>query len=686
MGISTSNIRNIALIGHAGEGKTTLAEAILFACKATTRQGKVDDGNTVCDFDAEEIARKTSISLACANCEYKGYKFNLLDVPGFFDFEGEMVQALTVADGAVVVTGASGSMTVGTELALDYCLKHNIPTVIFVSGLDKDNTSYADTVASIREKYPTQIAPMFIPYRENDKFAGWVDVASGKLFDLNGAEKGGVPAQLSGEYDKMYGDLSELAAGNDEELMEKFFEEGLLSSEDIEKGVKLGVKTCSCIPVFGGSGYMNKGVTNLLDKVIALLPAPNEAAPAIMKKGDDLAEVKCDPQGKVILRVFKTIVDPFVGRLNMFKVVSGTLNSGMTLKDVNKENDEKISAIYYIKGKQQEPTTSVVAGDIGALAKLGDVTTGDTLTEDASLIFEPIVMPAPVYSMAVFAAKKGEEDKVFGGLSKLKDEDISFTVTKNAETNEMLLSGIGETQLSILCKKLKSKFGCEALLKEPRIAYRETVRKMAEAEGKHKKQSGGAGQFGDCWVRFEPGAEDGVYEFVDAVVGGAVPRQFIPAVDKGLREAIKEGVLAGYPMVNLKCTLFDGKYHPVDSKEIAFITAAKLAYQEGVQKASPCILEPIMHLEVTVPDSYMGDIMGDMNKRRGRILGTDQVDGKAIVSAEAPQSELAKYATDLRSMTQGRGRFKTEFARYEEVPPMAQDKIINEAKERAAKE
>ena len=286
--------------------------------------------------------------------------------------------------------------------------------------------------------------------------------------------------------------------------------------------------------------------------------------------------------------------------------------------------------------------------------------------------------------MAVSAVKKGEEDKVFGGLSKLKDEDISFTVTKNAETNEMLLSGIGETQLSILCKKLKNKFGSEAILKEPRIAYRETVRKMAEAEGKHKKQSGGAGQFGDCWVRFEPGAEDGVYEFVDAVVGGAVPRQFIPAVDKGLREAIKEGVLAGYPMVNLKCTLFDGKYHPVDSKEIAFITAAKLAYAEGVAKASPCILEPIMHLEVTVPDSYMGDVMGDMNKRRGRILGTDQVDGKSIVSAEAPQSELSKYATDLRSMTQGRGRFKAEFVRYEEVPPTAQDKIIKEAKERAA--
>ncbi len=686
MGISTSNIRNIALIGHAGEGKTTLAEAILYNCKAIDRQGRVDDGNTCCDFDPEEIARKTSISLACAYGEYKGYKFNLLDVPGFFDFEGEMIQALTVADGAIVVTGASGSMTVGTELALDYCIKNNIPTMIFVSGLDKDNTNFDGTVEAIRAKYPNLVAPMFIPYKEADKFAGWVDVAVGKLFDLAGNDKGAVPSALQGEYDKTFGELAEVAAGNDEELMEKFFEEGTLSAEDVLKGVKLGVKTCSCIPVLGGAGASNKGVFNLMDKVIALLPSPEEAAEQVMQKGDDLVSVKCDKAGKVILHVFKTIVDPFVGRLNMFKVISGTLNSGVVLKDVNKENDEKISSIYYIKGKKQEATTSIVAGDIGALAKLGDVTTGDTLSEDPSIKFPPIVTPDPVYSMAVFAAKKGEEDKVFGGLSKLKDEDISFTVTKNAETNEMLLSGVGETQLSILCKKLKSKFGCEAILKEPRIAYRETIRKMAEAEGKHKKQSGGAGQFGDCWVRFEPGAEDGVYEFVDAVVGGAVPRQFIPAVDKGLREAIKEGVLAGYPMVNLKCTLFDGKYHPVDSKEIAFVTAAKLAYADGIAKASPVILEPIMHLEITVPDSFMGDIMGDMNKRRGRILGTDQVEGKAIVSAEAPQSELSKYATDLRSMTQGRGRFKSEFVRYEEVPPMAQDKIIKEAKERAAKE
>ena len=352
----------------------------------------------------------------------------------------------------------------------------------------------------------------------------------------------------------------------------------------------------------------------------------------------------------------------------------------MTLKNVGKGIDEKISSLYFVKGKKQDTTTTVTAGDIGAVAKLADTATGDTLAESDALVFAPFAVPAPVYSMAVFAAKKGEEDKVFGGLNKLKDEDISFTVSKNAETNEMLLSGLGDTQLAIICKKLKSKFGCEAVLKEPKIAYRETVRKRAEAEGKHKKQSGGAGQFGDCWVRFEPGAEDGVYQFVDEVVGGAVPKQFIPAVDKGLRDAIKEGVLAGYPMVNLKCTLFDGKYHPVDSKEIAFVTAAKLAYAEGVAKASPCILEPIMHLEIVVPDSYMGDIMGDMNKRRGRILGTDQRDGKSIVEAEAPQAELTKYAIDLRSMTQGRGRFTSEFARYEEVPPQAQEKIIADAK------
>lgn len=666
MGNSAERIRNIALIGHGGEGKTSLAEAMLFNMKAIDRQGKITDGNTCMDFDPEEIAKKISISLAVANGTYKGVKINILDVPGFFDFEGEMVQALAVADVAVVVTGAGGSLTVGTEKALDYCEENKIPAVIFVNGMDKENVNYAATVAAIKEKYGSKVVPVWTPVLNGEKFVGYANVADNKAYDFDGKEVS-VPAEVG----DMRAALSEEAASQDEELMMKFLDGEELTTEEIENGIKAGVKSLGMIPVYGGSAYTNKGITNFMDKIISELPSPADC-------------FECKSDAPVVLRVFKTIVDPFVGRLNMFKVLAGTLKTGVTLTNVTKEAPEKISAIYFLKGKKQEATDTVECGDLGALAKLNNVTTGDTLREDGGEALPEIKMPLPVYSMAIYASKKGEEDKIFSGLNRLMDEDISFTVTKNVETGEMLLNGIGETQLNILCKKLKNKFGCEAILKEPRIAYRETIKKRSEAEGKHKKQSGGAGQFGQCSVRFEPGAEDGVYEFVDAVVGGAVPKQFIPAVDKGLREAVKEGVLAGYPMVNLKCTLFDGKYHPVDSKEIAFVTAAKLAYQDGIPKAGPVILEPIMKVEIVVPESYMGDIMGDMNKRRGRILGTEHVNGKTVVSAEAPQSELSKYATDLRSMTQGRGRFTVAFERYEEVPPMAQDKIIKEAK--AAKE
>ena len=673
-------IRNVAIIGHAGEGKTTLAEAMLYNLKATDRLGKVDEGNTVCDYDSEEIARKTSISLALGYGEYKGVKFNLIDVPGFFDFEGEMKQALSVAGGAIIVTTASGNMTVGTEICLEYCMKHNIPTMIFVSGLDKDNIRFHDTVKAIMDKFPHKIAPMIVPKMENDRFRGWVDVSGGLFYDDKGVLQDSIPAEIDDEYKITLSELTEVAAGNDEELLDKYFAEGSLTTEEIERGVKIGVKTCSCVPVFGGTAFYNKGVLNLMDKIITLMPSPNEVKPVLMMRGEERVRIPVSEEGSTILRVFKTIVDPFVGKLTLFKVIRGKVTTGMTLKNVNKDSVEKISSLYFVCGKKQNATKEISAGDFGAIAKLVNTQTGETLAEEGGMIFPPVNIPKPVYSMAVFAAKKGEEEKVFSGLNKLRDEDTSFTLTKNVETNEMLINGLGDMQLAILCKKLKSKFGCEAILKEPKIAYRETIKKKAEAEGKHKKQSGGAGQFGVCNVRFEPGASDGVYEFVDAIVGGAVPNQFIPAVDKGLREAIKEGVLAGYPMVNLKCTLYDGKYHPVDSKEIAFVTAAKLAYQEGVAKASPCILEPIMKLQITIPDQYLGDVMGDMNKRRGRILGTDQDDGRAVVEAEAPQAELVKYAIDLRSMTQGRGKFTSTFVRYEEVPPMAQDKIILESK------
>lgn len=686
-GISAKNIRNIALLGHGGEGKTTLAEAILFNAKAIDRQGRVDDGNTTMDFDPEEIGKKISISLATANALYKGVKLNLIDVPGFFDFEGELVQAMTVADCALVVTGPGGTLPVGTEKALDYCVAHKVPTMIFINGMDKENANYWDTVNAVSQKYSTKIVPLMIPLMENGKMTGYANVLEGLFYKVGSHGENGqpLPDSLKAKYDELKGVVMEKAAESDEELLMKFFDSGELSADEMIRGMKQGVKEGTAIGVFGGSALADFGVFNLMNNLVSMMPSAAEAKTVVASdENDKPVELKPDENAPVVIRIFKTIADPFVGRLSLFKVVSGTLRSGLTLKNASKDSEEKISSIYFLKGKKQETVDSACAGDIGALAKFSNATTGDTLSEGRELRLPPIELPKPVLSMAVYAAKKGDEDKIFGGLNRLKDEDISFTVTKNAETNEMLLSGVGETQLEILCRKLKNKFGVEAVLKEPRIAYRETIKKMAEAEGKHKKQSGGAGQFGQCSVRFEPGAADGQFEFVDAVVGGAVPRQFIPAVEKGLREAIKEGVLAGYPMVDLKCTLFDGKSHPVDSKEVAFVSAAKLAYAEGVAKASPAILEPIYQLKITVPESFMGDILGDMNKRRGRILGMEMVDGKQVINAECPLAEVLKYATDLRSMTQGRGSYEMEFVRYEEVPATSVTKIIEDAKKQAA--
>lgn len=682
--IRTEEIRNVAIIGHSGEGKTTLTEAILFNAGAIDRQGKVDDGNTVSDFEQEEIARKTSISLTASRCEYTDRKnrhvvFNLLDVPGFFDFEGERSEALAAADNALIVTGANGTLTVGTEKAIEYCLKNKIPSILFINGLDKDNANFVKTVHAIKEKYGNKIAPMIIPNMVDEKMKGFVKVAYGVLRDWERNEHP-IPANLQSDYEEARLALCEAAAENDEELLDKFFADGDLTGEEIERGVKLGVKACTTITVLGGSALKNQGIFNLMDKMVSTMLSPADAQPQKAFDDGKEIEIRPDPNAPAVVRVFKTTVDPFVGRLNMFRVLNGTVKSGDTLIDGRTGESQKISSIYYLRGKKQIPTDEIIAGDIGAFAKLGAVATGDALSVSGKIVTPTIEMPSAEYAMAIGSAKKGEEDKVFAGLKKLQEEDVSFRIEKNPDTGEMLIVGVGDTQLSVLCKKLKNKFGCDAVLTEPRVAYRETIRKSAEGEGKHKKQSGGAGQYGHCKIRFEPGAEDGVYEFVDAVVGGVVPRQFIPAVDKGLKEAIKEGVLAGYPVVNLKCTLFDGSYHPVDSKEVAFVSAARLAYLDGMKKASPCILEPVMKMDITVPDGYLGDIMGDMNKRRGRILGTDTVDGNAVVTAEAPQAEILKYATDLRSMTQGRGSYVTEFVRYEEVPSNLQDKIIAEAK------
>ena len=682
--IQANNIRNIAIIGHSGEGKTSLSEAILFNGKSIDRLGKTQDGNTVMDFDEQEIARGISISLAVANTTWRDTKINVIDVPGFYDFEGEVEEAMRVASSAILVADANGNVSVGAEKMVDYCIRHQIPLIIFINGIDKENANYVATVEAFRRMYGRKIATMHAPIMDGTKMKGYVSIISSKAYEFT---KGGrilipVPDNMVGQVQAIKNGLVEAAAESSDELLDKYFSEGTLPNDDIIAGIKLGVKAGDLIPVMGGSAIQNMGVINLLEEIVDILPAPNEVAPTNAIKGEEIIEVTCDECAPFAAQVFKTTVDPFVGKLNVLKVVSGVLKTGMTVLNATTGEKERINQIYVLKGKKQDAVDELVAGDIGAVNKLNNTNTGDTLCDESfGATFEPINFPKPVLTMAIFAGKSGEEDKIFQGLNRLSEEDLTFKVEKDKETGEMVIRGQGETQLDVLCKKLKSKFGADVVLAEPKIAYRETIKGKAEAEGKHKKQSGGAGQFGVVNIKFEPGAADGEFEFVDAVVGGAVPRQFIPAVEKGLREAIKKGVLAGYPMVNLKCTLFDGKYHPVDSKEVAFVSAAKQAYDEGCANANPVILEPIYTLKVIVPESYLGDILGDMNKRRGRILGMDLIEDKQVINAEVPLAEISKYATDLRSMTQGRGKFEAEFSHYEEVPFATQEKIIKEAKE-----
>ena len=673
MGVSATNIRNIAVVGHGGEGKTTLCEAMLYNAGAIERMGKIDNGSTVCDFDEQEIARKISISLACAYLNWKDAKINLLDVPGFYDFEGEFYSAMRAAGAALVVSGAGGAVTVGAEKAINLCLKGKKPIIVFINGMDKENADYQGTVRALQDQYKGKIAPIQIPIMAGDKMTGYINVIDGKAYEFSekGVQEVSVPDSYRSELEEMQGVLQEAAAENDEELLEKYFDEGSLSVEDTVSGLRKGIMSISVIPVLAGSALQNKGVINLMNALIEYLPQAAERAglPATDLKTDSPISVACEENAPFAAQVFKTAVDPFVGKMNYIRVCRGVMKSGFDAWNPNTGTTERINSLYLVRGKKLEPTASLSAGDIGVVAKLANTGTGDTLCDpNAPVQFEPIVFPEPVLSMAVSATVRGTEDKVFGGLNRLAEEDKSFRIVKNHETGETLVCGQGEVQLEIIKRKLKSKFGADAEFATPIVAYRETVTGKAEAEGKHKKQSGGAGQFGVVNIRFEPGAADGVFEFVDATIGGSVPKQFIPAVEKGLREAIQKGVLAGFPMVDLKATLFDGKSHPVDSKEVAFVSAAKLAYDDGVRRARPVILEPICSMKITVPEQYVGDIMGDLNKRRGRIIGMDTVEGMQVITAEAPEGEILTYATSLRSMTQGRGRFSQEFARYEQAP------------------
>ncbi len=671
MSISAKDIRNIAIVGHSGEGKTTLMEAMLFNGGSIERMGKTENGTTVSDFDEQEIARKMSVSLSAAYTAWGGVKLNLLDVPGFYDFEGEFNEAMRACGSALVVTGAGGSVTVGAEKAISQCLRAKKPLVVFINGMDKENADYHGTVRALQEKYKGKIAPIQIPLMEGNKMTGVVNALTGKAYRFTnvGPEEIPVPEEYRRDLETMQYSLMETAAENDDVLLEKYFEDGFLSREDTIHGIRKGIFAINVIPVMAGSALQNKGVINLMNEIVKYMPeaAERRELPATDLLKDAVVGIACEENAPLAAQVFKTAVDPFVGKMNYLRVCRGTLQTGMTVLNTETNATERINAVYLIKGKKLEAVSAIGAGDIGAVSKLANTGTGDTLcAEEAPVKFDPVLFPKPVLFMAVYAAVRGTEDKVFGGLARLAEEDKSFTVTKNAGTGETLVGGQGEVHLEVIKRKLKAKFGADAEFRTPAVAYKETIRKTATAEGKYKKQTGGHGQYGHCKMRFEPCEKD--FEFAEEVVGGAVPKQYIPAVEKGIVECLPNGVLAGYPVIRVKAVLYDGSYHDVDSSEAAFKSAAEIAFKEGIKNAAPVLLEPISRLRIAVPEQYVGDVLGDLNKRRGRIIGMDAQDEMQIVTAEAPQGELLTYATSLRSMTQGRGKFTETFARYEQAP------------------
>ena len=682
----TKDIRNIALMGHGSEGKTTLTEALLFAAKAIDRQGRVEDGNTVTDFDPEEIKRGISISAATAPIEWKQKMINIVDVPGYFDFIGEAMGPLRVVETAGIVVSAVGGISVGAEKAWKLATKNHVAKMFIVNQMDREHADFHKVEAALREKFGNSVVPILLPIGDGADFKGVVNVLENKAYERT--NKGEpkeipVPADMADAIEAALEEITEAAAMSDDELTMKYLDEGSLSHEEILEGFKIGMFSGIISPVVPCSALTGVGVAKMLDVMADFLPSPKRAVyTGVNPKNGDEVSRKCNNDEPFSAFVFKTIADPFVGKLSLFKVMSGSVAGSSSLYNSSADKNEKITGLFVLRGKKQISTPQLNAGDLGALNKLQYTNTGDTLCDPANPIQYPAIeYPTPCISKAVFAAKQGEEDKVFSGLARLMEEDPSIRLEKNVETTETCLAGQGELHLEVIRSKLATKFGAQATLEDPRIPYRETIRKKVSCQGRHKKQSGGHGQFGDVWIEFSPTADPSVdFEFEDAVVGGAVPRNFIPSVDKGLRENIVKGVLAGYPMVGLHAKLYDGSYHPVDSSEMAFKTAARIAYKKGCMDASPVLLEPIMHVEVTVPDEYMGDVMGDMSKRRGRIMGTNQVEEGQLLEAEAPLAEMFKYATDLRSMTQSRGSFTMKFERYEEVPSNVAQKIIENAK------
>ncbi len=679
-------LRNVSLIAHGGAGKTSLTEALLYTGKAVDRLGSVAEGNTVSDYDQEEVKRSVSIGASLAPVEWKEHKLNFIDTPGYFDFVGEVRGALRVSDAAVIVVCAVSGVEVGTEKVWNYCDEREIPRAFFINKLDRENANFDRTLESLRNNFGVSVAPVMLPIGAEANFSGVVDLVAMKAYGFsdNGRQmvEQDIPAGLNDKVEEYRTALIEVVAETDDELLMKYLEGEPLTDEEIVNGVRESIANGQLVPVFCGSAVKNMGSQMLLDTVVSSFPSPVHAKPATgtNPKNEEEETREADVDGPFSALVFKTMADPYVGKLSLFRVYSGVFKSDSQGFNVNKNASERVGQLFMVRGKNQEPVAQVTAGDIGAVAKLNVTTTGDTLADkERPIQYPPISFPAPVMSLAVEAKTKGDEDKIGTGLARLTEEDPTLVVRRDTETKQLIISGMGDLHLDIITSKLSSKFGADVELSTPKVPYRETIRGNTRVEGKHKKQSGGKGQYGHVWLEMRPSEPGAGFVFEDKIFGGAVPRQYIPAVEKGLRETMEDGVLAGCPVVDVTVALVDGSYHTVDSSEMAFKIAASMAFKKGFMESRPALLEPIMNVEVTVPDQFMGDIIGDLNKKRGRVLGMDPKGNFQVVRAMVPLSEMFRYATDLRSMTQGRASFTMTEAAYEEMPANIAEAVIAEA-------
>lgn len=683
----TKQIRNVVLLGHGGAGKTTVAEAMALVTGVTKRMGKVPEGSTISDYDKEEIKRQFSISTTLIPLEYEGeegpLKINLLDTPGYFDFVGEVEEAMSVADAAVIVVNCKAGIEVGTEKAWELCEKYNLPRIIFVTNMDDDQASFRELILKLEKRFGRKIAPFQVPIRENEKFVGFVNVVKmeGRRFtNLSDYEKCEIPEYTQKNLGIVRDALVEAVAETSEEYMERYFSGEEFTQEEISKALREHVTQGNIVPVLMGSGVNAQGLSHLLQSIDKYFPSPDkfECVGVDVSTGERFT-AKYNDDVSLSAKVFKTIVDPFIGKYSLMKICTGILKADSTIYNVNKDAEEKVQKVYLLRGKDVIEVPELKAGDIGAVAKLSVTQTGDTIAvRTAPIVYHKPKIPTPYTYMAYSARTKGDEDKISSALAKLMEEDLTLKAVNDSENRQSLLYAMGDQQLEIVVSKLQSRYKVDIMLEKPRFAFRETLRKKVEVPGRYKKQSGGHGQFGDVKMEFEPSGDlETPYVFEERVFGGAVPRNYFPAVEKGIQECVIKGPLAGYPVVGLKATLTDGSYHPVDSSEMAFKMAATMAFKKGFMEANPVLLEPIVSVQVTVPDKFTGDVMGDLNKRRGRVLGMNSNhNGKQVIDADVPMSEMFGYNTDLRSMTGGIGEYSYEFSRYEQAPGDVQKKEV----------